>query len=685
MSEDAVDPSLGRPEPGMEASEAPEGAGAAPGEVRKADATEVGDHQWSSRAVAEEDERRRQAQVRRQRLEDGGPKAPDQPKHKLAVKEGGGAARWVASLTVAALVVSAFTVGLILRVGVGVGDPPPAAAPAVAAGFTGATGAPASATGPAAPAPPSPPAAPNPALATICRLPEERVNATGELYHGTDPDRNLLPYSPFRIINFPCTNFDPDVRVTLLYRDAIVLLEGGLLLRAIPFDAGEEVTFPEIVEAINDADWMAEVAEGVYEVDTAFIQLGNTQVSIRGPETIELRLTDRPHVFLGGRGAQVTFEDTTVTSWNDERGGPDLAPEDGRAFILYERGSRLDILRSRFLYLGSDRSGAYGVSWRTGGTTGSAIESEFAHSWFGVYTFEARDIVFRGNTFRDNTYYGLDPHDRSTGLIVEDNVAYGNGSHALIFSRGVADSVLRNNHVYDNGGNGIVLDAFSDRNVIENNLVERNKGDGIVLIGSGHSLIVNNTVRSNRTGIRLHRIGSSDIEIRGNVLDGNRAGIHAYGGAHNIVIEGNVISNSSRPGITVQAGATRIVDTIIHSAPVGIEIGTAVDIEGVEISEVDRGIVVRSDSILEIRSSAIEAVDAAIRLHPQALASIGDQVGLNAPDPVHVPVPTLYWRRWLPLVGLAAIVIAVVLEIFRIARTREEAFGLAPPGVTNIR
>ncbi|CAN5776164.1 hypothetical protein BH20ACT1_BH20ACT1_08560 [soil metagenome] len=110
------------------------------------------------------------------------------------------------------------------------------------------------------------------------------------------------------------------------------------------------------------------------------------------------------------------------------------------------------------------------------------LDSTFAHNFFGVYTYEARDIVFRGNVFRDNILYGFDPHDATAGLVVEDNEAYGNGSHGFIVSRYVVDSVFRGNRSHDNLGNGIVMDFASDRNLIEANVVEDNAKDGIVLL-----------------------------------------------------------------------------------------------------------------------------------------------------------------------------------------------------------
>ncbi|MDH4279537.1 MAG: right-handed parallel beta-helix repeat-containing protein, partial [Acidimicrobiia bacterium] len=529
------------------------------------------------------------------------------------------------------------------------------------------------------------PAAVDPLAPRICTLPGERTGETDELYNGTDPNRKLLPYSPFRIINFPCANFPTSLRATLVYLDAVVLLQGGSIYKSVPFDGAGTVTLGDVVAAVDDPDWMAEVAEGVFMLDTALVQLGGTSLDISSPEVSEVRFSTRPDVFLGGRGATALIQDVRITSWDPNRGGIDTNTDDGRAFILYERGSRLDILDSEIIGLGSDRSGAYGTSWRTGGTTGSTINTLYDQNWFGVYTFEARDILFEGNTFSNNVYYGLDPHDYSIGLIVENNVAFGNGSHGLIFSRGVSDSVMRNNHSYNNGGNGIVVDMASDRVIIENNIVENNKKDGIVYLASGEGEILNNTVRGNRTGIRLSQVGTTDIHVEGNYLEANASGIHAYGGASDVTIVNNVITNTTRPGIIADAAPVSISNVEISSAPVGIEARTAVEIVGARISDVDVGVVASNAGIVEIKDSDIVASDTGLQLKRGSFGSIDEASAISADRRVYTPVDRPFWRKWMPYVGVAVVLIAILLEILRGARTAGEGLRLAPPGVVNVR
>ena len=530
-----------------------------------------------------------------------------------------------------------------------------------------------------------------------CLRPEDVSDKDANPYRGSDPNRQLLSYSPFRMINFPC-NFPPEYRTVIVQPDAILLVEGGRLVRNIPVppvieyqraETGRLVAVPRppasftlkgVTAAVGDPAWMAEVEPGVFQVDAALVQLATT-MHVKAPEVTAVRLTTRPHVFIGGLHAQTVFEGVTVTSWDPGANGPDLTPADGRPFVLYQDASRLDIIRSQFVHLGSDRSGAYGTSWRAEGTTGSAIESTFADSFFGVYTFEARDIVFRGNVFRDNDYYGLDPHDYTTGLVIENNEAYGNGTHGMIFSRFVTNSVMRNNWVHDNGENGIVMHLGSSHNLIEGNVVERNVHDGIVVLGSSDITIADNKVRGNEVGIRANQIGSKRITIRGNVLDDNAVGMRAYGGASDVTLVDNMVRTSREEAVVLDSPRSRVDGLGILGGAVGMELRTVVHVQRTRIADVDQGIVAKSDAIVDVRDVDVVARTVGLRRQPGAMTTL-QNTRLLAPLPVDVSGPEDAGARGLlPYLGIGALAAAVLLEVFRRARNRHEPPVLVPAGV----
>jgi poly(beta-D-mannuronate) C5 epimerase len=125
--------------------------------------------------------------------------------------------------------------------------------------------------------------------------------------------------------------------------------------------------------------------------------------------------------------------------------------------------------------------------------------------YYGFYCYEARDVVIKGNTYRDNVVYGIDPHDRSHGLIIADNSVYGTQKkHGIIISREVNDSWIFNNRVYDNKLSGLVIDRNSVNNLIAFNEIYRNYSDGITVYESPDNLLWGNRIIGNRRhGIRV--------------------------------------------------------------------------------------------------------------------------------------------------------------------------------------
>lgn len=520
--------------------------------------------------------------------------------------------------------------------------------------------------------------------------PDERCAVEGParegLYNGTNPDRQPKAYNPFRVTRYPCAR-PAESRVVVMRTDGLELIEGGQFLRFIPL-AGGAMAFEQIAQAIDDPAWMAEVEPGVFEVGAAVVQTPGTTVLVAAPAVRTLRLLDLPDLFLGGQGAVARFEGVAVTSWDRQRGGPDENLDDGRPFVLYEEGGRLDVVGSSMSYLGSDRSGgAYGVSWRQGGITGEILDSTFDHNFFGVYTFEAADMVFRGNVFRDNLLYGFDPHDDTTGLVVEDNQAYGNGSHGFIISRHVIDSSIRNNYAHHNRGSGFVVDFESVRNLVEDNLSEDNTGDGIVLLGSGDNVVADNVVRRNRVGIRVHHLGSQGNEIRDNLLEANGDGLQAYGGASDLTITGNRVLDTTGTAMLLDAPRSAVRGGEIQGAARGLAIHTATRISDLQVSGVQEGVVVTPTGIAELTGVGVRASQNALRVDGEGLVEVHDSNLVPSPAGEVLSDGSDGSDGsddlWLPLIGIGAVTLAVLLEVLRWVRERRDLPSPAPAEVWN--
>ncbi|MGH9001933.1 MAG: right-handed parallel beta-helix repeat-containing protein, partial [Acidimicrobiia bacterium] len=437
---------------------------------------------------------------------------------------------------------------------------------------------------------------------------EEPRPSDDELYTGSDPNRNLRRHEPFRVVEHPAAVDARSLGIRLT-PVAIELVQGGQLVRTLPFDGGRPVTFEEVARAVDDPAWIFAVSPGVFGLRAAFVQAPGTHVRFAAPGTTELRLAiDPPGVFLGGKGPGTTarFEGVKVTSWDLAARRPSQNVEDSiRPFVLYESGARLDIAHSEMAYLGSDHVGSYGVSWRLEGATGEVTDSVFHHCFFAVYTYEAKDLVFRRNVFRDNLYYGLDPHDATTGLVAEANEAFGNGSHGFIFSKYVTDGVLSGNHAHHNGGNGIVLDANSDRNLVTGNRVEDNQGDGIVLLGSSHNTVEDNVVSGNRIGVRANKPGQGNL-VRRNRIEGNHIGVHAYDNATGLRLEDNEIEDSTQAGVIFEAAGATLRNGSVAGGDNGIEVRQAASVSGVEVRRARDGVVVGKGASARLDGLRIE-------------------------------------------------------------------------------
>lgn len=250
-------------------------------------------------------------------------------------------------------------------------------------------------------------------------------------------------------------------------------------------------------------------------------------------QTQELRLSEEAGAFLVNDG-QLFVRDSKITGWREKDNGPASfrSPKDFRPFLLAWGGTQTYIVNSKMASFGYANSKSYGVSisqytpnmakvLKRPEPTGWIIGSEFSDMWYGFYCYETSDFVVKGNTYKDNIVYGIDPHDRSHRLIIADNTVYGTKKkHGIIISREVNDSFIFNNRSYDNKLSGLVIDRNSVNNLVAYNEIYRNHTDGITLYESADNLLWGNKVISNRRhGIRIRN--SVNIRLYENIAMAN--------------------------------------------------------------------------------------------------------------------------------------------------------------------
>lgn len=213
-----------------------------------------------------------------------------------------------------------------------------------------------------------------------------------------------------------------------------------------------------------------------------------------------------------------------------------VSSEDGkkfRPFIVTWSGGEAYFADSKFYDLGYNYTKSYGITFSSSGgmkrkdakvpaPKGKLIGNHFENFYYGLYTYEAEDVVVARNVYKDNIVYGIDPHDYSRNLTIALNDVYGTKKrHGIIFSRFVTDSQVYANHTHHNARSGIMMDRSSSRNLIAENIVEENGTDGVVFHESGDNISYKNIIRRNgKSGIRVRN--SKDLQFIGDEVVNNK-------------------------------------------------------------------------------------------------------------------------------------------------------------------
>ncbi|MDP2310821.1 MAG: right-handed parallel beta-helix repeat-containing protein [Pseudomonadota bacterium] len=275
-----------------------------------------------------------------------------------------------------------------------------------------------------------------------------------------------------------------------------------------------------------------------------------------GGDVAELRLrsnnSSAPDAFVEVRAmwGTVTMRNTRLTSWDEDKGGPDTEYETyGRAFVralsyldgTTPRESRMDIVDSEIGHLGYDASESYGLVWKVRGETagifdlvdvlGDVTGSVVHDNYFGMYTFGAYGMNIVGNEFSDNVMYGVDPHDDSDALVVENNNIHDNGNHGFICSMRCDGLTIRSNVSSSNAGVGFMLHRAVVNSVVEGNLAELNGTGGFAIVDSYDNVFRGNAAHGNQYGIRLSTGASDNLIVDNDLSDNLEYGIYTYLGA----------------------------------------------------------------------------------------------------------------------------------------------------------
>ncbi len=384
---------------------------------------------------------------------------------------------------------------------------------------------------------------------------------------------------------------------------------------------GATITLSDIVANLgaSDATLLQKGTDGVWLLTAnLFLEIGVT-LNLRADDGIkELRLKSvagsgqlqaaasqvaaidhSSFVYIRTYNGEINIEKIKIFSWDDQVNDYDRDPDNGRAYLLAKYDAVMNIRDAEIGYLGSSDGESYGLTWRDvndssepdllrSRVTGEVVNSLIHHNYYGIYTFQASDMLFRNNKFYENVRYGFDPHDFSHDFLVEGNAAYNNGAHGFILSRGCNNFTLRNNQSYQNFdpsesslAHGFMLDpgspnssdpqAPSYANLFENNEAYGNEGYGLRIFGSNNNEIRENYFHDNEMGVSIED-GSAENLVVQNRLNGNsRYGIFLQETADQNTVRANDVMTNSDNGIYIRSSENLVErNTVGQNGKAGI-------------------------------------------------------------------------------------------------------------------
>ena len=306
-----------------------------------------------------------------------------------------------------------------------------------------------------------------------------------------------------------------------------------------------------------------------------------------------------------------------ISSWDPAKNGFDTDINNGRSYLLAKYNARMDITNADLSYLGSADGESYGVAWRDINSTeqpdllltrvtGNVLNSVFSNDYYGIYTFQAQNMVFRGNKFHHNIGYGFDPHDFSHHFTVEDNESFENGNHGFIISRGCNNFTFRRNISHDNHytigtedrkAHGFILDpgspnsrfpqAASHDNLLDNNQAYGNDGYGLRVVGSINNTFTNNTFTNNLQGMTFEQASTGNKIDKNTITGSGLYGIYLFGASDQTTITNNTITKSGKHGIYIKTGKNTITgNTVTDNGSVVNGVGSGSGIATLRESDV---------------------------------------------------------------------------------------------------
>ncbi len=332
--------------------------------------------------------------------------------------------------------------------------------------------------------------------------------------------------------------FSPSIRAEIEPRTTRVVISGEeSLATLLEYEKANNLGEPILVKKDN----VCYLHQPIYiAADSIF--------RFEGKDCPELRMYAGTYIRIAGTAY---FLDIKVTSADKISNTPIKISraiyDKERPYIYTDVGAKyVHIENSEFSYLGyyDEKKTSWGVSfWHL--KAGYVNNSSFHHNYFGIYTWDSKDVVIENSAFYENLEYGMDFHDYSDNFIVRNNKVFSNGNHGIIFSKFCDNNKIIDNVIYDHtlpafvkgetrdyGIHGIMLHEASNNNLISGNIL-KNNDRSIFIYRSDDNIIEKNTIVHDRSdGIYLDNSYHNIIK-ENTAFDTGSYGLYSYYSANN--------------------------------------------------------------------------------------------------------------------------------------------------------
>ena len=188
----------------------------------------------------------------------------------------------------------------------------------------------------------------------------------------------------------------------------------------------------------NEAVLHQESEDGIWILNANLMIANNSILYINSSDTKWLKISaDDERALEVSVNGSLKIDSVRITSWNTEKNDfARLEEEDTsvpRPYIRIEPEATgtTDITNSELAYLGYNGDRRSGLNYY-GGNGSQIKENDIHHLWRGFYSKGVEGINFESNHIHDNHEYGIDPHNRTSNMVIRNNTVHNNGGQGII-------------------------------------------------------------------------------------------------------------------------------------------------------------------------------------------------------------------------------------------------------------